>query len=90
MKITWRDRDRVIFFILKSKSFFILIIKLCFQDFLQTLEGGETTFASLSHALRENKADFFKAIPGFEHEVNNYSQDIDCDEVYPNIYIGDA
>ncbi|XP_057321299.1 dual specificity protein phosphatase 3 isoform X2 [Microplitis mediator] len=60
------------------------------RDFLQTLEGGETTFASLSHALRENRVDFFKAIPGFEHVVDNYTQDIDCDEVYPNIYIGDA
>ncbi|XP_074097914.1 dual specificity protein phosphatase 3 isoform X2 [Cotesia typhae] len=59
------------------------------RDFLQHLEGGETTFQTLSRALRDTRSEF-KPIPGFEHEVHNYTQDIDCDEVYPNIYIGDA
>ncbi|KAK0175157.1 hypothetical protein PV327_008932 [Microctonus hyperodae] len=64
------------------------------HDFQKPLVDGETTLNKLSKALIETKADC-KPMPGFDmdRDGTNYyrlQQDIDCDEVYPGIIIGDA
>ncbi|XP_068982694.1 dual specificity protein phosphatase 3-like isoform X1 [Bombus flavifrons] len=58
------------------------------------LTGGETTQSHLAEALYRTQTEN-KMLPGFDpnrDDVEYYrvQQDIDCDEVYPGIYIGDA
>ncbi|XP_025264896.1 dual specificity protein phosphatase 3 [Camponotus floridanus] len=61
------------------------------------LPGGETTERQLTLAIwatAEKKLEF-KPLPGFNPNLDNLQyyraqQDIDCDEVYPGIYIGDG
>lgn len=63
------------------------------SDFLKHLAGGETTKDDLALVLQRTQPDN-KPIPGFDsnrHDIAYYraQQSIDCDEVYPGIYIGD-
>ena len=56
---------------------------------------GETTGLMLMEVLYMSPRRQYKPLPGFdpdmdEEEYNRLQQDIDCDEVYPNIFIGDA
>ncbi|XP_014476418.1 PREDICTED: dual specificity protein phosphatase 3-like [Dinoponera quadriceps] len=74
-RVTWRDNDR---------------------DFRQPLPGGETTGAELTYALYETKTEF-QPLPGSSYDPNikdlqyfRAHQKIDCDEVYPRIYIGNG
>ncbi|XP_058807311.1 dual specificity protein phosphatase 3-like isoform X2 [Phymastichus coffea] len=65
-----------------------------FQDFQKQLPGGETSMDNLLDALRTTKTDF-KRLPGFdpnvdEDEYHRAQQCIDCDEVFPRVYIGDG
>ncbi|KAK1124354.1 hypothetical protein K0M31_006721 [Melipona bicolor] len=58
------------------------------------LSSGETTQSRLAEALYGTQTEN-KMLPGFDHNRDNIEyyriqQDIDCDEVYPGIYIGDA
>ncbi|XP_076234681.1 dual specificity protein phosphatase 3 isoform X2 [Calliopsis andreniformis] len=64
------------------------------NDFRKPLPGGETTQRHLTEALHKTQTDN-KPIPGFDpnrDDIQYYraQQGIDCDEVYPGIYIGDA
>lgn len=64
------------------------------KDFRKHLPGGETTERHLTEVLHKTQTDN-KPIPGFDpnkDDVQYYrvQQSIDCDEVYPGIYIGDA
>ncbi|KAK2577537.1 hypothetical protein KPH14_003621 [Odynerus spinipes] len=64
------------------------------RDFKKYLPGGETTERHLREALHGTKTDF-KPLPGFDPNQDDLEyycmqQEIDCDEVYPRIYIGDA
>ncbi|XP_051155474.1 dual specificity protein phosphatase 3-like [Leptopilina boulardi] len=73
MQSTWRDRDR---------------------DFQKFLVGGETTRRHLTEALFTTKRRQYTPLPGFdpnidEKEYYRLQQNIDCDEVYPNIFLGD-
>ncbi|XP_033209512.1 dual specificity protein phosphatase 13-like [Belonocnema kinseyi] len=74
MKSTWRDRDK---------------------DFTKFLVGGETTKRHLVEALFTTKTRQYTPLPGFdvdmdEKEYYQLQQIINCDEVYPNILIGDG
>lgn len=73
MQSTWRDRDR---------------------DFQKFLVGGETTSRHLQEAIFTTKRRQYTPLPGFdpnidEKEYYRLQQNIDCDEVYPNIFLGD-
>ncbi|XP_076751620.1 dual specificity protein phosphatase 3 isoform X2 [Xylocopa sonorina] len=58
------------------------------NDFQKHLPGGETTQSHLIEALNRTTTNT-KPLPGFDpNDVIFYH--IDCDEVYPGIYIGDA
>ncbi|XP_046752341.1 dual specificity protein phosphatase 3 isoform X2 [Diprion similis] len=64
------------------------------RDFQKHLAGGETTGQYLAQVLYNTKTDF-KPLPGFTEKDDNTSSyrlqaSVDCDEVCPNIYIGDA
>ncbi|XP_017884970.1 dual specificity protein phosphatase 3-like isoform X2 [Ceratina calcarata] len=63
------------------------------SDFQKRRPGGNTTKNDLAEALHITQTDI-KPIPGFntKHEESYYraQHGIDCDEVYPGIYIGDA
>lgn len=64
------------------------------MNFQKRLTGGETTQSHLAEALYRTQTEN-KMLPGFDpnrDDVEYYrvQQDIDCDEVYPGIYIGDA
>ncbi|XP_032668897.1 dual specificity protein phosphatase 3-like [Odontomachus brunneus] len=64
------------------------------RDFKQPLPGGETTEAELTCALYATKTEF-KPLPGFDPNIDDLQyfraqQRIDCDEVYPGIYIGNG
>ncbi|XP_043686511.1 dual specificity protein phosphatase 3 isoform X2 [Vespula pensylvanica] len=64
------------------------------DDFRKHLPGGETTERHLTETLHSVKTGF-KPLPGFDPERDDLEyyraqQEIDCDEVYPGIYIGDA
>lgn len=63
-------------------------------DFKKMLPGGETTERHLTEALHTTRTDF-KPLPGFDPNQDDFKyyctqQRIDCDQVYPRIYIGDA
>lgn len=55
--------------------------------------GDETTVKTLMHTLITTKT-IHRPLPGFESSSadaqDRISLDVDCDEVYPNIYIGDV
>ncbi|XP_077282553.1 uncharacterized protein LOC143908674 isoform X3 [Temnothorax americanus] len=62
---------------------------------IQTLFDGETTEHQLTLIILATKALEFKPLPGFDPNVDSSQyyraqQEIDCDEVYPGIYIGDG
>lgn len=64
------------------------------MNFQKHLPSGETTQSRLAEALYGTQTEN-KMLPGFDHnrddvEYYRVHQDIDCDEVYPGIYIGDA
>lgn len=64
------------------------------QDFQKILVDGETTQSRLARALIEQQTEY-KPLPGFEMardsaEYYRLQKDINCDEVYPGIYIGDG
>lgn len=64
------------------------------DDFQKHLPDGETTQRRLVEVLCATRTDN-KPIPGFNPNIDNVQyyraqQDIDCDEVYPGIYIGDG
>ncbi|XP_003708359.2 dual specificity protein phosphatase 3 isoform X2 [Megachile rotundata] len=64
------------------------------RDFQKHLPDGITTQQHLAQALHATRTDN-KPIPGFNPNVDHVQyyraqQGIDCDEVYPGIYIGDA
>ncbi|XP_012274093.1 dual specificity protein phosphatase 3 [Orussus abietinus] len=64
------------------------------RDFQKHLPGGETTGSQLHDVLSKTETEL-RPIPGFDENVDdrNYyrlQHDIDCDEVYPNIILGDA
>ncbi|KAG6794622.1 dual specificity protein phosphatase 3 [Apis mellifera caucasica] len=64
------------------------------NNFEKYLSGGETTQSQLTEVLYRTQTEN-KMLPGFDpnrDDVEYYriQQDIDCDEVYPRIYIGDA
>lgn len=61
----------------------------------QTSFDGETTEHQLTSAILATKVREFKPLPGFDPNHDNLQyyraqQEIDCDEVYPGIYIGDG
>ncbi|KOC68606.1 Dual specificity phosphatase DUPD1, partial [Habropoda laboriosa] len=63
-------------------------------DLKKRVPGGETTLSQLTEVLYRTQTDN-KPIPGFDpdrHDTQYYraQQAVDCDEVYPGIYIGDA
>jgi hypothetical protein len=55
--------------------------------------GDETTTETLRHVIFTTQT-IFRPLPGFESlsadVQDRLSVGVDCDEVYPNIYIGDA
>ncbi|XP_034950054.1 dual specificity protein phosphatase 3 [Chelonus insularis] len=62
--------------------------------FYRPLSNGDTTYNSLVRTLIETKTEY-KPIPGFNMNRDDTlyyrrMQEIDCDEVYPGIFIGDA
>ncbi|XP_043505587.1 dual specificity protein phosphatase 3-like isoform X1 [Polistes fuscatus] len=64
------------------------------DDFRKHLPGGETTEHQLTETLHSVRTDF-KPLPGFDPNKDDLEyfraqQGIDCDEVYPGIFIGDA
>lgn len=64
------------------------------NDFQKYLPGGETTQRHLVEVLHSTQTEN-RPIPGFNPNIDNVQyyraqQDIDCDEVYPGIYIGDG
>ncbi|XP_076647642.1 dual specificity protein phosphatase 3 isoform X2 [Halictus rubicundus] len=64
------------------------------RDFRKELPGGETTQRLLVETIYETQPEN-KPIPGFDPDKDDaqyyrVQQNIDCDEVYPGIYIGDA
>ncbi|KAJ8686348.1 hypothetical protein QAD02_022142 [Eretmocerus hayati] len=63
-------------------------------DFQKPLVGGETTVQRLVQALHSSRVGF-RRLPGFDPSIDNLEyyrlqQMVDCDEVYPRIYIGDG
>lgn len=61
------------------------------SDYQKELPGGETTKQQLAETLLKH----FKSMPDFDLDEDNdqyyhAQQNIDCDEVYPGIYIGDV
>ncbi|XP_012267509.2 dual specificity protein phosphatase 3 isoform X1 [Athalia rosae] len=64
------------------------------RDFQKHLIDGETTIQDLVEVLHDTKTNFQLLLPGFTDEDDSTiwrnQKDIDCDEVYENIYIGDA
>lgn len=65
-----------------------------FKNFEKYLSDGETTQSQLTEVLYRTQTEN-KMLPGFDSnrddvEYYRIQQDIDCDEVYPRIYIGDA
>ncbi|XP_015179701.1 PREDICTED: dual specificity protein phosphatase 3-like isoform X1 [Polistes dominula] len=63
------------------------------RDFRKHLPGGETTERHLTEVLHSVRTDF-KPLPGFDPNKDDLEyfraqQGIDCDEVYPGIFIGD-
>ncbi|XP_011865435.1 PREDICTED: dual specificity protein phosphatase 3 [Vollenhovia emeryi] len=57
--------------------------------------AGETTEDQLTSVILATEVQEYKPLPGFHQRVRNLQycraqQDIDCDEVYPGIYIGDS
>jgi hypothetical protein len=71
----------------------------CFKTFLFQYTAGflssgdETTAKALMHTIFATKT-ICQPLPGFESPSADIqaslSRGVDCDEVYPNIYIGDA
>ncbi|XP_014218293.1 dual specificity protein phosphatase 3 isoform X2 [Copidosoma floridanum] len=66
----------------------------CKQDFQKPLAGGETTVHQLVTALHSTKTGH-KPLPGYDPNVDSREyyraqQNIDCNEVYPRIFIGDG
>ncbi|XP_043279578.1 dual specificity protein phosphatase 3-like isoform X2 [Venturia canescens] len=64
------------------------------EDFRKPLVDGETTFAQLIMALHDEQPIRYKPLPGFDSdydspEYRRLQQTINCDEVYPGIFIGD-
>lgn len=64
------------------------------MDF-QKLFNEDTTEHQLTLAISATKVFGFKPLPGFNSNLDNLQyyrvqQEIDCDEVYPGIYIGDG
>ncbi|CAK9833573.1 Dual specificity phosphatase 29 [Anthophora retusa] len=64
------------------------------NDFHQRLPSVETTLSHMTEVLYRTQTDN-KPIPGFDPNRDDAQyyraqQGIDCDEVYPGIYIGDA
>ncbi|CAK9817426.1 Dual specificity phosphatase 29 [Anthophora quadrimaculata] len=64
------------------------------NDFHQRLPSVETTLSHMTEVLYRTQTDN-KPIPGFDPNRDDaqyyrIQQGIDCDEVYPGIYIGDA
>lgn len=60
-----------------------------------TLFDGETTEHQLTSAILATKVFQFKPLPGFDSNIDNLQyyraqQEVDCDEVYPGVYIGDG
>lgn len=60
-----------------------------------TSYDGDTTEHQLRLAILATKVLEFKPLPGFDSNIDNSQyyraqQEIDCDEVYPGIYIGDG
>jgi len=55
--------------------------------------GNETTAKELMHTIFTTKT-IHRPLPGFESSSadaqDRISKEVDCDEVYPNIYIGDV
>lgn len=73
---------------------YVLTIVLHIQDFKQPLPGGETTEAELTLAMYDTETEL-KPLPGFDPNIDDLQyfraqQRIDCDEVYPKIYIGNG
>lgn len=67
------------------------------MNFQLPLPGGDTTEHQLTLAIwaTVGKKLEFKPLPGFDPNLDNLQyyraqQEIDCDEVYPGIYIGDG
>jgi len=65
-----------------------------YSDF-QTSFDKETTEHQLTLAILATKVLEFKPLPGFDSNIDNLQyyraqQEIDCDEVYPGVYIGDG
>jgi hypothetical protein len=61
----------------------------------QTSFDGETTEHQLTSAILATKVFQFKSLPGFDSNIDNpqyyrAQQEVDCDEVYPGVYIGDG
>lgn len=57
--------------------------------------NGETTECQLTSTILATKVHDFKPLPGFDSNLDNLQyyraqQEIDCDEIYPGIYIGDG
>ncbi|XP_008203828.2 dual specificity protein phosphatase 3 isoform X2 [Nasonia vitripennis] len=64
------------------------------KDFRKPLPDGETTVQRLVHALHTTRTGY-KRMPGFDPSIDNIEyyraqQTVDCDEVFPRIYIGDG
>lgn len=54
--------------------------------------GDETTAKALMHTIYTTRT-IYRPLPGFESSADaqdRISMDVDCDEVYPNVYIGDV
>ncbi|XP_012228253.1 dual specificity protein phosphatase 3-like [Linepithema humile] len=65
------------------------------RKYYTSLPDGETTEHQLTLAISATKCLEFKPLPGFNSNLDNLQhyraqQEIDCDEVYPGIYIGDG
>ncbi|XP_066597679.1 dual specificity protein phosphatase 3 isoform X2 [Prorops nasuta] len=64
------------------------------RDFRQTLPGGDTSERALMEALQIVKPDY-RPLPGIDPNKDDlqyyrFQMGLDCDEVYPGIFIGDA
>ena len=59
------------------------------------MAGGETIKEHLLEVLFTTKARQYTPLPGYDNDMDTdeycrLQQIINCDEVYPNIYIGDG
>lgn len=73
---------------------YLFIFYIYISDF-QELFDEDTTEHQLTLAILATKVFEFKPLPGFASNLDNLQyyraqQEIDCDEVYPGIYIGDG